>query len=141
MAREVLPTALLSIRSTLRLILLAMFAAGAVAVIAVANADLARTWWRRAFLLEPLRYPRETSLAIEGFSGSIRKVGRGRDVEIVVRASGRVPNRAVLDIVNGRSGQRRPDPPLAEPPCHDRCLRRGETPSAVRGAPEHPCVS
>ena len=107
LAREVLPTALLSIRSTLRLIMLAMLSGVVVAVVAVANADFVRTWWRRAVLLEPLRYRRETSLTLEGFTGSVRKVGRGRDVDVVVKTSGRVPARAVLELLNARTSQRR----------------------------------
>jgi hypothetical protein len=108
LARQVLPAALLSIRSTLRLILTSIAAGVAVFVIVEMNGDLARTWWRRTVLLEPISCPRETSLVVEGFRDGVRKVGRGREVEIVVKASGRIPERATLEFQNVRdSGRRR----------------------------------
>jgi hypothetical protein len=107
LAREVFPAAILSIRSTARLLATAMLIGIAALVLVMMNADLARTWWRRVVLLEPIRYPRETSLSIEGFRDGVRKVGRGRDVEIVVKASGQVPQRATLELVNARSSSQR----------------------------------
>ena len=48
--------------------------------------EMARIWGRRILLLEDVGWPRQVSLEAEGFAAGVRKVPRGSDVEVVVRA-------------------------------------------------------
>jgi hypothetical protein len=48
--------------------------------------EMARIWGRRILLLEDVSWPRQVSLEAEGFTAGVRKVPRGSDVEVVVRA-------------------------------------------------------
>src|SRR5262249_36171235 len=107
LTRAASPSTLFSIRSTLRLMMIAVAAGAIVAVLAAANANLAQTWWRGPVLLEALGYPRQPSVVVEGFVAGVRRVGRGRDVEIVVKAWGRAPDRVMVDLVTFSTGQRR----------------------------------
>ena len=49
------------------------------------------TWARRSLGLSPEIWPRMTRLEIDGFPGGVRKVARGSDVDIVVRADTTMP--------------------------------------------------
>jgi hypothetical protein len=51
--------------------------------------ESAATWGRRMVLLEDVPWPRRVSFEVEGFPGGVRKVARGSDVEILVRAHAR----------------------------------------------------
>lgn len=66
------------------------FAAGlavaAVLVFAGGAPDQFRVWARRAILMSEETWPRQTDLLVEGFEDGYRKVARGSDVEIVVKA-------------------------------------------------------
>ena len=99
----------LSLKSTFRLVTLAILALGGFTVLATTRGDLATTWWRRSVLLETVRYPRATTLAVLRFTDGVRKVGRGRDVELVMTASGKIPDRATLETIGGRGAGRRRD--------------------------------
>lgn len=54
--------------------------------VAITWPDMAQIWSRRMLMLEDVAWPRRVSLEAEGFPGGVRKVPRGSDVEVVVRA-------------------------------------------------------
>jgi hypothetical protein len=87
-------------------------AAGLLAVVVLAGAALARPaeaglWFRRDVLLERVEWPRATALALIDFPGPVRYVPRGADVDLRVRAAGRVPRVARLMLTDVRTGASR----------------------------------
>ena len=64
--------------------------------LAAAWPDASRLWLKRNLLLSPEEWPRKTQLQLLDFSGRERVVPRGEDVQIAVRASGRLPRTAWL---------------------------------------------
>jgi hypothetical protein len=72
-----------------QLAMLAFAAAAAlasVAVLALAQPAVAGLWVRRLPLLGDELWPRRVRLVIEDFPGGVRKVARGSDVDVIVRA-------------------------------------------------------
>jgi len=61
-------------------------AAASIAGLAIVRPAVADLWTRRMLLLEDTPWPRRTGLEVEGFSGGVRKVARGTDVDLLVRA-------------------------------------------------------
>jgi hypothetical protein len=76
----------------------ALAVAGGVVWFASTAPDIASLWARRMLLMSQERWPRATRLAVEGFPDGVRRVARGSDVDVVVRAdaSGRVPEAVEL---------------------------------------------
>lgn len=72
------------IRPTVRLLMILGGVLALVATSATLFPVIATTWWRRSILLAPINYPRQTRLALVDFEEPVRKVGRGRDHEILV---------------------------------------------------------
>ena len=62
-----------------------------VAAFALLCPDAFGTWTRRMLLSSDELWPRSTRLEVEGFAGGVRKVARGSDVEVVVRADAAMP--------------------------------------------------
>jgi hypothetical protein len=74
-------------RRQLAMLAFAAFAAVAsVAGLALARPAVAGLWVRRLPLLGDEPWPRRVQLAIEDFPGGVRKVARGSDVDVIVRA-------------------------------------------------------
>lgn len=89
-----------------RLLALAFLGAGAAASVAglvVAQPAVATIWARRLALLDDTPWPRRTRLEVEGFTGGVRKVARGGDVDILVHATASGP---LPDLVELRSRTR-----------------------------------
>ncbi|MFM1905114.1 MAG: hypothetical protein RLZZ440_3014 [Planctomycetota bacterium] len=82
-------------------------AIAAVAGAALTRPDLAETWARRLVLLEDVPWPRRVEFEAEGFRSGVRKVARGSDVDVVVRAraKGHMPESVTLR-VGGAEGWR-----------------------------------
>ena len=76
----------------------------AVAIAAVANADVVTTFIQRSLLLKDIAWPRRTTLTVNGMRpGMARRVTRGRDTVIEVAAEGSIPRpRRVLVLGTGR---------------------------------------
>lgn len=74
--------------------LVAAAAAASVVGLVAAQPAVATIWARRLALLDDTPWPRRVRLEAQGFSGGVRKVARGSDVDILVRAtaSGPLPN-------------------------------------------------
>ncbi len=85
-------------RSAALSLLLAGGLAAVASVAAMAAAAPATTglWARRVLLLQEDRWPRETSLEAIGFRDGVRVAARGADVEVLARATGRIPQ--VVDL-------------------------------------------
>ncbi len=64
----------------------AVVAVAAVLVYAGGAPQHFKVWARRAIMLSEETWPRQTHLVVEGFEDGYRKVARGSDVEIVVKA-------------------------------------------------------
>ena len=62
-----------------------------VVVFAVACPNVTATWARRSLAMSEELWPRLTRLEIDGFQDGMRKVARGSDVDIVVRADTAMP--------------------------------------------------
>ncbi len=100
-AGNVRPAAFFRRRRLVGLALAGLTAAASIGGLAVARPAVADLWVRRMVWLGDDPWPRSTSLAVEGFSpAGRRKVARGSDVEIVVRADA---NKIVPDVVDLRS--------------------------------------
>lgn len=84
--------------SLMALFALAAAAVGGIAWFASTAPDVVSLWARRMVLMSPERWPRDTRLTVEGFPDGVRRVARGSDVDIVVKAdgSGRVPESVEL---------------------------------------------
>ncbi len=81
---------------------------GLVALVVTAGAALAgpaqaALWFRRDVLLQQVEWPKATRLALVDFPGLVRYVPRGAAVDIRVRAEGRVPRVARLDLTDAQS--------------------------------------
>ncbi len=61
-------------------------AAASVAGLATTQPAVAAHWARRMLRLDDRPWPRRVSLEAEGFSGGVRTVARGDDVDVIVRA-------------------------------------------------------
>lgn len=85
-------------RSSALLSLLATGVAAVASIAAMSAAAPAATglWARRVLLLGDERWPRATSLEAIGFQDGVRVVARGADVEVLARATGRIPD--VVDL-------------------------------------------
>ena len=89
-------------------------AGGAVLLLLLAGAaftrpDLAGTFARRALLLQDIAWPRRTTLVVEGMEPGVpRRVTRGRETTLEIRALGSVPDRVVLTIAEAEAGDIRP---------------------------------
>ncbi|MHC4957060.1 MAG: hypothetical protein ACYTGN_01695 [Planctomycetota bacterium] len=69
----------------------------AMAISAVANASTVATFIQRSLLMRDVAWPRRTTLAIEDMRpGEPRRVTKGRDATIKVRATGSVPDRVLF---------------------------------------------
>jgi hypothetical protein len=93
MLAEVRPAAIFQRR---RLSLFAFAGAAAVAsigVLAILQPSIPGIWARRVLALSETPWPRRVQLEPEGFTGGVRKVARGTDVDVLVRAlaSGDMP--------------------------------------------------
>lgn len=81
--------------------LLAVAAVAAVATIAgfvALRPAVAGVWVRRSLLLRDEPWPRRTVLEAEGFVAGVRKVARGADVDVIVRARGAGGPPAAVDL-------------------------------------------
>jgi hypothetical protein len=92
--------------------LVATALAGGLAVASIAGLAwlqpaLADQWTRRMLLLDDTPWPRRTGLEAEGFPAGVRKVARGADVDLRVRADA---NREVPEIVDLRTKPSRGGP-------------------------------
>jgi hypothetical protein len=88
-------------RRLVGLALAGLAAAASIGGLAVARPAVADLWVRRMVWLGDEPWPRNTSLAAEGFSAAgRRKVARGSDVDIVVRADA---NKIIPEVVDLRS--------------------------------------
>jgi len=92
--------------------LVATALAGGLAVAGIAGLAwlrpaLADQWTRRMILLDDAPWPRRTGLEAEGFSAGVRKVARGADVDLRVRADA---NRELPDLVDLRTRPSRGGP-------------------------------
>lgn len=86
-AGEVRPATFFRRRRLVGLALAGLAAAASIGALALARPAIADLWVHRMVWLGDDPWPRSTSLAVEGFSpAGRRKVARGSDVEIVVRA-------------------------------------------------------
>ena len=96
--REVRPRSLFRWRRLSLLATAALLAAAGVGALAVLRPGLTTTWVRRMVFLLPDPWPRRVTLEAQGFSDGQRKVARGSDVELIVRArsSGPLPETAEL---------------------------------------------
>ncbi len=74
--------------------------AASVALFAVASPGSFDTWKRRTLALSDELWPRNTKLAVVGFPGSVQKVARGADLEVVATADTTKPR--VPDVVEVR---------------------------------------
>ena len=80
---------------------LAVAAVAAVATIAgfvVLRPAVAGVWVRRSLLLRDEPWPRRTALEADGFVDGVRKVARGADVDVIVRARGADGPPAAVDL-------------------------------------------
>jgi hypothetical protein len=67
------------------------------AISAVANASTVATFIQRSLLMRDVAWPRRTTLTVEEMRpGEPRRVTRGRDAMITVRATGSIPDRVVF---------------------------------------------
>jgi hypothetical protein len=65
-------------------------------------------WLRRNVLLQPVEWPHNTYLAVLGFNDHTLRVGRGADVDVIVKASGRrIPPSVRFDLQFATSGRLR----------------------------------
>lgn len=71
-------------------------AVASIAAMAAAAPATTRLWAKRVLLLHEDRWPRETSLEAIGFRDGVRVAARGADVELLARATGRIPQ--VVDL-------------------------------------------
>jgi len=94
-------------RSAALSLLLAGGLAAVASVAAMAAAAPAATglWARRVLLLQEEQWPRETALEAIGFRDGVRVAARGADVEVLARATGRIPQVVDLRIRSGDSGR------------------------------------
>lgn len=95
---EVRPRFLFRWRRLSLLAVAAILAASGVAAVATLRPALATGWARRMVLLAPEPWPRRVSLEADGFRDGVRKVARGADVEVIVRAraAGPLPDAAEI---------------------------------------------
>ncbi|MBN1422196.1 MAG: hypothetical protein JXP34_25705 [Planctomycetes bacterium] len=73
-------------------------AAGLAAVVAIAGASILApefmgAWLSRNVFLRDVPWPHDTTLIVEGFEDGVRRIPRGDDIEIVIRAEGAIPRR------------------------------------------------
>ena len=73
-------------------------ALGSLVGVAVARPGIADIWTRRMLFLDDTPWPRRTGLSIEGFTDGVRKVARGADAEIIVRADAAREGPEVVDL-------------------------------------------
>ena len=87
LAREVPTSSLFRRRRLMAIAVGGGLAAASVAALAAARPTLAATWARRIALLDETPWPRRVQFAAEGFVAGVRKVARGSDVDLLVRAT------------------------------------------------------
>lgn len=69
----------------------------AVAISAVTHADVVSTFLQRSLLLKDIAWPRRTTLTVVGMRpGEPRRVTRGREATVEIRATGSLPDRVVF---------------------------------------------
>ena len=85
----------------------ATLAIATVAGLALLRPAVAGLWTRRMLLLDDTPWPRRTGLEVEGFADGVRKVARGTDVELMVRADAA---REVPEVVDLRTRPSRGGP-------------------------------
>jgi hypothetical protein len=100
MVDQVSPAVLFRRRRLVGLAILGIGAAASIGGLALAQPAIADLWVQRMVWLGDDPWPRRTSLSIEGFSAGRRKVARGSDVDIVVKADAR---KIVPEVVDLRS--------------------------------------
>ena len=100
LAERVSPAAVFRRGRLLGLAAVGLLAASSVAALVAARPAVAALWARRMVLLEDEPWPRRVRLEAEGFRAGVRKVARGSDVDLLVRATAVGP---VPEIVELRS--------------------------------------
>ena len=104
LAGTVQPATVFRRRRLLAVAATGLAAIAAVAAGATARPDLAATCGRRLVLLEDTPWPRRVTFEAEGFPGGIRKVARGSNVDVVVRARAKGPPPASVSLRIGGAG-------------------------------------
>jgi len=97
-ARSLRPVELVRWRGARDRLALGLTAVLLLAVAALAHPDTAGLWLRRNVLLEDAQWPRATRLALVDFPAPVRYVPPGAQVEVRVRAFGKVPRTARLEL-------------------------------------------
>ena len=101
---QVDPNSLFRRRRLVGLLLAGIAAAATIGWFAVARADLADIWVRRLVLLGDDPWPRRVGLSVDGFVAGRRKVARGGDVDLTVRADARKEIPEVIDLRSRGTG-------------------------------------
>ncbi len=101
---EVKPAVFFRRRRLVGLFLAGLAAAASIGGLAVARPAVAGLWVRRMVWLGDEQWPRRTSLAVEGFADGTRKVARGSDVDVVVKADAGKEIPEVVDLRSRGSG-------------------------------------
>lgn len=105
LVRDVSPRAVFRRGRLLATALLGGAAAASVAGLIAARPAVATTWARRLALLEDTPWPRRVRLEAEGFTGGVRKVARGSDVDILARATATGPLPDVVELRTRTAGE------------------------------------
>lgn len=98
LAERVSPAAVFRRGRLLGLAAVGMLAASSVAALVAARPAVAALWARRMALLEDEPWPRRVRLEAEGFSAGVRKVARGSDVDLLVRATAVGPLPEIVEL-------------------------------------------
>ena len=106
---DVRPATLFRRRRLVGLFFAALAAVASIAALAVARPAVAGLWVRRMVLLGEEQWPRRTSLSIEGFADGTRKVARGSDVDVIVKADAGKEIPELVDLRSRGSGAWRTD--------------------------------
>jgi len=86
MLGQVRPATLFRRRRLATLALAGVGAAASIGLVAVMRPAVAELWTRRMVFFGDEPWPRRVSLSVEGFVDGVRKVARGSDVDVIVRA-------------------------------------------------------
>lgn len=89
----------------LALTALGLLAALSVAAFVAARPALASLWTRRLVLLEEVPWPRRVQLDAEGFGDGVRRVARGSDVDLLVRATAIGPLPEIVELRSRTTGR------------------------------------
>ena len=101
---QVDPNSLFRRRRLVGLLLAGIAAAATIGWLAVARRDVADRWVSRMVLLGDEPWPRRVGLSIDGFVDGVRKVARGGDVELTVKADARKEIPEVVDLRSRGAG-------------------------------------